>query len=322
MEWAELKAAVLAGGGCRIEGVLPSNAVAKSTAGPGAGGAGAVFFSSEGRRVRLPLGTDGPAVLSVEADGSATLSCNGRSAAGRVEPVGLHCPRQAFVTVSESCVYACSYCPVPQCRGPRKTVEEIVDLVGAVAGSVDAIALTSGVAVSIEEEEEYVCRVVAAIRRFGIPIGVSIFPTPETPGRLAALGVSEVKFNLEAATPELFASFCPRLPYENVWHALAASVPLFGRGHVFSNVIVGLGETDDELDACIDRLAGLGVVPVLRPLNPVADCRGLPRPNADRLARAAGYLRAALDRAGIDPTVALSMCGACTGCDLSAWRDL
>ncbi len=184
---------------------------------------------------------------------------------------------------------------MPGCRGPRKTVEEIVDLVGAVADSIDAIALTSGVAISVEEEEEDVCRVVAALGRFGLPIGVSIYPTPSTPNRLAALGVAEVKFNLEAATPDLFAVFCPGLSYATVWDALVASVPLFGRGHVFSNVIVGLGETDEELDTCVDRLVGIGVVPVLRPLNPVAGCRDLARPSAERLARAARNLSDALD---------------------------
>lgn len=321
MGWTDLKAEVLSGG-CRIEGELPQGAIARSTAGPGAGSAGAVFFSSDGRRVRIPIGSSGSAVMTVKADGSATLSCNDKTIEGRVEPVGLHCPRQAFVTVSESCVYECAYCPVPGCRGRRKTVEEIVDLVGEVADSVDAIALTSGVAVSIEEEEEYVCRVVEALRRFDLPIGVSIFPAPATPERLRALGVTEVKFNLEAATPELFAALCPGLPHEAVWNALTTSIPLFGRGHVFSNVIVGLGETDDELDACVDRLVGLGVVPVLRPLNPVAGCRGRARPTAKRLSRAARHLRSALERAALDPSVALSMCGACTGCDLSTWRDL
>jgi biotin synthase-related radical SAM superfamily protein len=322
MGWTELKAGLLAGGGCRIEGALPPGAVARSTAGPGAGGAGAVFFSSGGRRVRIPVGGAGPAVMTVRADGSATLRSGSEAMEGRVEPVGLHCPRQAFVTVSESCVYDCVYCPVPQCRGSRKTIEEIVDLVGGVVDSVDAIALTSGVAISVEEEVAYVCRAVEALRRFALPIGVSIFPTPETPTLLHALGVIEVKFNLEAATPDLFAAFCPGLPYATVWDALAASVPLFGRGSVFSNVIVGLGETDEELDACVDRLVDLGVVPVLRPLNPVAGCRDRARPDVARLVRASRHLRDALDRAALDPSGALSMCGACTGCDLAAWRDL
>lgn len=322
MGWSDLKASVLAGGGCRIEGALPPRAVARSTAGPGAGGAGAVFFSSDGRRVRIPLGTDGPAILTVAPNGSATLRCGAGTMEGQIEPVGLHCPRQAFVTVSESCVHDCAYCPVPACQGPRKSVEEVVALVEEVAGSVDAIALTSGVANSIEEEVEHVCRVVAALRRFDLPIGVSILPTPDTPARLHALGVSEVKFNLEAATPDLFARYCPGLSYETIWNALASSIPLFGKGHVFSNVILGLGESDEELDDCIERLVSLGVVPILRPLNPVAGCSALSRPDADRLLRASEHLSNALVTSRLDPSVAQSMCGACTGCDVTAWRDL
>lgn len=322
MGWTELKANVLARGGCRIEGALPPHAVAVSTAGPGAGTAGMVFFESDGRRVKLPVDEGGPSVLTVEPDGTATLSCDGETCRGDIEKVGLHCPRQAYITVSESCRYRCRYCAVPGRRGRRKSVEECVALVGSVLDRVDAIALTSGVAESIPDEEEHVCAVVEALRRFDLPIGVSILPAPHTPARLFALGVSEVKFNLEAATPAIFAECCPDLSYADILGALSASVPLFGRGHVFSNVIVGLGETDRELGACVDLLAGMGVVPVLRPLTPVAGCSGYARPDAARLARAAHHLADALCMAGLDPSGALSMCGACTGCDLAAWRDL
>ncbi len=322
MGWTELKEAVLAAGGCRIEGTLPDYAVATSTAGPGAGGSGAVFFSVDGRRVRLAIAEGGRATLIPRPDGAARLRCGELELEGRIEPVGLHCPRQAFITVSESCRYRCRYCPVPLQEGRRKSVEECVALVDGVRDRVDAIALTSGVAESIEEEEEYVCRVVRALRDFGLPIGVSIFPTPETPQRLHELGVAEVKFNLEAATPAIFAAHCPDLPFDRVLEALAASVPLFGRGHVFSNVIVGLGETGRELEACIDRLVGMGVVPVLRPLNPVAGCGEYARPDSALLDRAARHLRTRLGEAGLDGGEALTMCAACTGCDLAPWRDL
>ena len=87
-----------------------------------------------------------------------------------------------------------------------------------------------------------------ALRPFSLPIGVSIYPLPETPARLHALGVAEVKFNLEAATPEIFSQMCPGLSWEGVWEALRRYVQLFGRGRVYSNVIVGLGETDEDLE--------------------------------------------------------------------------
>ena len=92
------------------------------------------------------------------------------------------------------------------------------------------------------------------------------------------LGVAEVKFNLEAATPELFTKMCPGLDYDLLWQVLDRSVELFGKNRVFSNVIIGLGETDAELEACIRKLTAHGVIPVLRPLNPVAGLVGTPRP--------------------------------------------
>ena len=322
MRWTRLKEEALFAGGCRVVGTLPEHVLADSTAGPGAGGGGAVFFSTGDVRVRLPIADNAVVTLVVQPDGRARLDYAGESTAGQVEPVGLHCPRQAFITVTPTCRYRCQYCTVPHQEGRRRSVEECVALVKSVHDRVDAIALTSGVAQSIEEEAEYVGDVVKALGVFGLPIGVSIFPAPDTPQRLHALGVVEVKFNLETATSELFEQHCPGLPYDGVLEALAASVPLFGRGHVFSNVIIGLGETWTELADCIDLLVEMGVVPVLRPLNPVAGCRAYARPGPDLLDRTARHLQTQLQKAGFDGGGALTMCAACTGCDIAPWRDL
>ena len=322
MRWTRLKEQALAAGGCRVVGRLPEYALADSTAGPGAGGTGAVFFSDGKRRVRLPITDEALATLVARPDGQALLECAGQVIEGRIEPVGLHCPRQAFITVSPVCRYRCRYCTVPLREGRRRSIEECVALVKRVRDRVDAIALTSGIAESIEEEADYVCEVVQALRVFELPIGVSIFPAPDTPRRLHALGVVEVKFNLETATAELFERLCPGLPYDGVIEALASSVPLFGRGHVFSNVILGLGETWEELTGCIDLLVDLGVVPELRPLNPVAGCSEFERPGPELLDRAAHHLQVRLQKAGFDGSGAVTMCAACTGCDIVPWRDL
>ena len=63
---------------------------------------------------------------------------------------------------------------------------------------------------------------------------------------------------------------------------LSESVRIFGKGHVFSNVILGLGETDEQMQMCLDELCGMGVVPVVRPLNPTAELKSYQRPAADR----------------------------------------
>jgi biotin synthase-related radical SAM superfamily protein len=210
---------------------------------------------------------------------------------------------------------------VPHLKGGRKSIEEILGMVQSVLQRISAISLTSGVLSSVEDEEAYVLEVVQRLVPFGLPIGVSIYPTDLSPDRLHALGVVEVKFNIEAATPRIFGAMCPDLDYDFIWGVLERSVQIFGRGRVFSNVIIGLGETDAEMEQCIRRLTARGIVPVLRPLNPVAGASHLPRPSADRLLGIFAMHERTLAGEGLDTRQALTMCTNCTGCDLVPGKD-
>ncbi|MCX6682484.1 MAG: radical SAM protein [Methanoregula sp.] len=321
MRWKELKTRLLAVGSTRLSGEPADQFIARSTAGPGAGGDGSVFFSIGRHRVRLALDPDSPVEIAHRGSGVADLFFEGILQNGRLEEPGYHCPGQAFITVTGSCVFNCTYCPVPHLKGQRKSIDEIVSMVQAVRHRISAIALTSGVLSTIEEEEAYVSDVVRHLTPFGLPIGVSIYPTEQTPDRLHALGVDEVKFNIETATPQLFAAMCPELDYDLIWGVLERSVQLFGRGRVFSNVIIGLGETDAEMERCIRRLTARGVIPVLRPLNPVAGASLMERPSAERLAAISAMHERALVAAGLDTRQALTMCTYCTGCDLVPGKD-
>jgi biotin synthase-related radical SAM superfamily protein len=321
MQWKDLKASLLSAGSARMSGEPADDFIAKSTAGPGAGGKGSVFFSMGSHRVKLAINPASQIEIAHRGGGVADLYFEDQQIPGRLIQPGLHCPDQAFITVTECCIFSCRYCPVPRLSGKRKTIEEIMNLVESVRHRVSAISLTSGVAGSIEDEEAYVCEVIRHLSFFDLPIGVSIYPTDKTPDKLFALGVAEVKFNIEAATPELFSEMCPGLDYERLWRVLDRSVELFGKGRVFSNVIIGLGETDAELEACINKLTAHGVIPVLRPLNPVAGLAGNPRPSADRLKTIYALHARAIAATGLDPLVARTMCTNCAGCDLVPGRD-
>lgn len=321
MQWKELKAHLISVGSACLVGEPADVYVSRSAAGPGAGGEGAVFFSVGSHRVRLNVDPSSQISIAHLGGGKALLQAGEERISGRLERVALHCPRQAYITVTGSCVYQCRYCEVPGIGAKRKSIEEIVTMVRGVIDRIDAISLTSGVLHSAEEEEEYVLEVIENLAEFDIPIGVSIYPTEKTPEKLAARAVAEVKFNVEAATERLFAEMCPGLEYSLLWDVLERSVSLFGKGHVFSNVIVGLGETDAEMETCIHRLTGIGVIPVLRPLNPAAALSDYERPTPKRLLRLYEVHKNALSQAGLDPRLAQSMCVACSGCDLVPWRD-
>jgi biotin synthase-related radical SAM superfamily protein len=321
MDWKRLKAELLAANTVRLEGEPCTGFISRSTAGPTAGGEGSVFFSKGGRRVRLSLSPSGRVVLRHHGGGRVALRLGDLLVEGTLEPAGLHCPRQAYVNVSERCIFRCRYCTVPLLQGGIKDPDTIERRVREVLDRIDSICITSGVSDSIEAEEGRVLSLVKRLSGLGKPIGVSIYPGPETPRKLHELGVSEVKWNLEAATPELFARMCPGLDYDAIWKALRDSVELFGKGNVYSNVIFGLGETDEELERCIRDLTSSGIIPVLRPLNPSAELAPVPRPSADRILRVAKILEKALRHHGLDTGKARTMCTACTGCDLVPGRD-
>lgn len=321
MHWKELKSRLLEAGSARLSGEPAEQYIARSAAGPGAGGSGAVFFAMGSHRVKLALDPLSPIEIVHRGHGTADLYINGEMISGKLLEPGFHCPEQAYITVTGSCIFHCRYCSVPKLGGRRKSIEEIMAMVESVRHRIHAISVTSGVMESIEEEESYVLEVVKHLRFFNLPIGVSIYPAEKTPERLRELGVAEVKFNLEAATPDLFAVMCPGLGYERLWQVLDRSVQLFGKNRVFSNVIIGLGETDAELEDCIKKLTAHGVIPVLRPLNPVSELAGTPRPTAERLKKVFEIHRQALADCGLDPRLALTMCTNCTGCDLVPGRD-
>jgi biotin synthase-related radical SAM superfamily protein len=321
MQWKELKARLLSAGAVSLIGEPADQFIARSAAGPGAGGGGAVFFSMGSHRVKLALDPMSTTEIVHRGDGIADLCFEGGLIAGRLLEPGFHCPDQAFITVTGSCVFRCRYCSVPKIGGRRKSISEIMGMVESVRHRIHAISITSGVQKSIEEEEVYVLEVVKHLAFFNLPIGVSIYPAEKTPDRLKELGVCEVKFNLEAATPALFARMCPGLDYDRLWQVLDRSVELFGKNRVFSNVIIGLGETDAELEGCIRQLTSRGVIPVLRPLNPVAELAGTPRPTAERLKKVFAIHEQVLEAAGLDARQALTMCTNCAGCDLVPGRD-
>lgn len=75
-------------------------------------------------------------------------------------------------------------------------------------------------------------------------------------------GIRNVVFNLEVANKELFGRFCPgknEIGYEHIIESLYAAADIFGKGHSWSNFVLGL-EPMDGLLALNRQLAMHGVV--------------------------------------------------------------
>ncbi|MCW3992734.1 MAG: radical SAM protein, partial [Candidatus Bathyarchaeota archaeon] len=101
--------------------------------------------------------------------------------------------------------------------------------------------------------------------------------------RLRDAGLDRVGIPLDAATPEIFDRVKGRLaggPYRWEGHlrALEMAVEVFGPGRVMSNLIVGLGETEEETVSLIQRLMDMGIQTVLFAFTPIPGTMFASRP--------------------------------------------
>lgn len=339
---SRIKAILIAEGSADIEPELLSTSKAlvpgPSTAGPGAG-VGSFFFRSGGHLVRLEHRRDPDATLIVRridekaAGGdNVIIFYKGRELVrGRIEPALIHCPEQAYITLSESCIFDCAFCPVPKLGGRTKTAGEVRRMVDDAyrTGNLRAISITSGIERSPGEEVTRAVDLVKSLTKYNLPIGVSVYPTVDSSIRLKEAGAVEIKYNVETMDREIFGRVCADMDLDFVLASLKDAAGIFGRNRVFANFIIGLGESDRTVREGVEALAGIGVIPILRALNlhPLRPdlakiCPDAARPDADRLLRLARFERDVLDAHGLRADVSETMCLPCGGCDLVPHRDV
>ena len=329
----ETKAFLLSIGTADVEDEALILPVLKSTAGPSAGSGGSVFVKSNGIRVRLNIDSNSPIKIKrIQTETPSYVAVydsenpDSPIATGTIESILAHCPEQAYINLSERCIYDCKYCSVPKLQGPTKTKEESLQIVENAfqKGNMKAISITSGVEISPEGELNRVLTLLPELKKYGVPIGVSIYSVLGGSEKLKAAGVSEVKYNIEVADSEIFKQVCPDLSESDVFSELEAAVLIFGRGKVFSNLIIGLGETDASVQEMIEKLAEIGVIACVRPIYENAlrkeNCF-MERPSQKRLLKIFAVQKKINKKYGLASEKSETMCSFCTGCDLVPGRD-
>ncbi len=324
---AEIKAELLSLGKVDVEpSLLPRPS--RSTAGPGTG-LRSIFFKSGGHRVRLEINADSPLKM-IEHNGDVVILKNNKELVrGKIDPVVAHCPEQTYITISEQCMYDCKFCSVPKFQGKIKTLEEVLAIIERVKkdGKLTTIAFTSGVATTPENEIDRVVEYVKAVKKYHVPIGVAVYPTNDSSQRLKDAGVTEVKYNVETMDKEIFERVCSGRKGHSldfILTSLRDAVMVFGKNRVSSNIIIGLGETDECVRKGVEYLAKMGVIAVLRPITISPYRQGeisATRPSAERLLRLTRMTHEILNTYDLDVTVSQTMCLLCTGCDLTPVRD-
>lgn len=289
-----------------------------------------IFLSDGKRRVRLIINDQSPLSVVPEGEQVAVIKGDNVIARGRLERPLCHCPEQAYIMLSEQCIYNCQFCSLPKLQGGTKTSAKVQQMVGEAfsTGELKAISLTSGVALSPEKEVERMAAIVKQLsRNYDLPIGVSVYPTKDSSEELYSAGACEVKYNVETMDPELFRRFCPHLSIHEVLDALENAVNIFGRNRVSSNLMIGLGENDETIRRGIMHLTGRCIIPILRP-RPISSYSSRNnllkenRPDAARLLKLGSLLKDMLNKQSLCVDKSRTMCLLCTGCDLTPHIDI
>jgi len=337
-EAAAVKAEVLSCGRVRAaEGVALPFRLSRSTAGPGAGSAG-VALSFLGTRVKLSVSRDADAMELRRSGDAYALYMGERLLADGVEivPLSHHAPGQAFFNLDSRCVMGCLFCSSPHLgisfsKGltPRKVAELAVEAHDA--DGIDAVAVTSGVPDDVASTVERLAETVRLIRARLPNASIGVEPYIDADGQvdlLKAAGADEIKINVETYDRALFPKVCPGKNLDEVMRSIRYACQVFGRGRVASNILVGLGETDENVLQAVEDLGRSGCVPTLRALRingPNAEALralGAREPSGERMVSLAKAQREILKRHGLSPETFGTMCHKCGCCDIVPFVDV
>lgn len=315
--------------------------VARSTAGPDAGES-AVTLEWQGSRVRMRLTKDPAATFRlVERDERFAILKGGEPFVDGVDylPNLMHAPGMAFVNIESGCAMDCKFCATPHLkRDQRKRVKREEWLRRLLEASkredLKSIGITAGVSGIPGKTLGDMEWLVKELRKRlpDLPIGAEPYvETEEEIMRLKRAGVTELKLNLQSYDRRVFAKVCPDWDFERLLRLIAFAGQAFGRERVTANLIVGMGESDESVEAGVRFLAANGIVPTVRALrwNDInrehleAALGGPVEPvEPERMLRLARMQERLLGEAGLSSLNYKTMCHACGACDIVPGVDL
>lgn len=252
------------------------------------------------------------------------------------EKAVVHAPKQLFLGLYEYCRIGCKFCPLSRVESElvHYSLDSIFDDIEKVKNnSYTSIGITTAVPYHLSSEDvvDEMIFVVTKIREkvgHKIPIGISTrMPSKEKMLLLKSAGATEARLNIEVPNEALSKKLAPNKPLEAIMKSIETACDIFGRGKVSSNIILGLGENDDDVIKYIERLAEIGAIATLYPYDPFEShiqnsIKGFQRPNAERLYRLATAHKEILSKHNLDTSTLLTMCPACAASHIFPGKDL
>jgi biotin synthase-like enzyme len=293
----------------------------------------------EGHRLKIPVSRKSEGTFKmVGDDGHFRILKNGEPYIdeARMEKCSFHAPDQAFVNLSDDCIFNCAFCQSNRKSGA--TGEAQVDkLLGRVieagkTGRIGAVALTSAVNGSTSGT---VRKMAASVNRLKneleLPVGVE--PYVDQAWQIKLLreaGADEIKINIHSWNRGIFGVVCPEWDFANTISMIEQATEVFGSGKVTSNLIFGLGESDSDMIEGIENLAEMGCIATLRKIRIDKGNRAdllkalgdIPETGPERMLALAEEQKKIIERHGLNPQNLQTMCIPCGCCDIMPFGDI
>lgn len=246
-----------------------------------------------------------------------------------IEKPMAHAPEQMFFTLYRNCFRGCLFCPLTYKNEiNHNSLEKILHRIENCPLPRSISITTSNPSnLTVDDLTSELCYFVTNIKEYvkhEIPIGISL----NSPSKINLIdlknsGVSEMRLNLEVANSQMAQKLMPQKPYYDVVESIKYACDIFGKGKVSSNIIIGLGESEDEILNTVDMLAEIGAVATLYPFEPIENIETpFIRPSEDLLYRLAIEHKKILESHNLDPMGLETMCCSCTASHIYPGRDL
>ena len=325
----EKKAELILGPPISIKNVRLNQPISRSSAGPDAWSQ-YLIFEFEGTRVRKTI-TKEDSDFELKFCDKYEIHKNKKMFLDNVSilPVKFHCPDQIFLNLTQKCIFDCKFCN-SSCGKYEINLDSVDSVLNDLDDNINSISLTSSIEKNVQNTVELLSKYVSKIREKNkrIAIGIETYiNTTEQIDLLHKSGANEIKINIECCSKNIFKMVCLNKDYELIFNMLAHSVNVFGKGNVSSNIIYGLGETDDEIIKCLEELSSIGVLANLRPLslnefNKEKMCNiPIEKITKERMVNLAKQQKKIFEKYNLNPNMK-TMCFACKSCDIIPFFDL
>lgn len=248
-----------------------------------------------------------------------------------IEEILAHAPDQLFFLLYKNCTNGCLFCPLTYgSNNSHYSWDKIQHRITENSlYKIQSVSFTTSCPMGKTKNElvEEIADIATRTKRLlgmDIPLGASLkTPSRDHLLRLKDAGICEIRLNLETYNTEIAQRLMPNKDLNKILYSIEQAVIVFGKEKVSSNIIIGLGESDDDILNGVCKLAEIGALSTLYPYDSIGlSDYNFQRPSAERIYNLAIEHKKILEKYNLNPLGSKTMCCACAASHLYPGKDI